>query len=348
MTARLMVYGANGYTARFVLDALRARGIPFLAAGRRADAVGRVARAFGVSSRVFDLTDHDAVARALDGVEVLLNAAGPFRETTAPLARGCLQSRTHYLDLSGEVAPLELVARLDEAARARDVMLLPAVGFDVVPSDCLAVHLAQKLPGAEELILSISGLGVMSRGSAITLSENAGVPALVRRAGSLEALRYRNQARWTDFGDGARLTIASTWGDLVTAFRSTRIPKIEVYFDVAPLSALALASSQYMSPLLGPLARTLFRSLARLAPEQPARNVVGRHSARILGEARAGEKRVRTLLRTSDVYSFSGVAAAAVVERVLGGTATPGFHTPGTLLGPDFPLSIGATRKELS
>jgi short subunit dehydrogenase-like uncharacterized protein len=344
----VMVYGANGYTGRLVVAALRERGIPFFVAGRNEEAVRRVAETFDVSGRVFALDDEEHLVRALAGVDVLLNAAGPFRVTTAPLVRACLRNRTHYLDVSSEVAPLELVSRLGDAARAQGIMLLPAVGFDVVPSDCLAVHLSRRCPNADELTLTILGPDLLSRGSAVTFAGHTGVPNLVRRDGVLEPLRFRSQMRWVDHGGATRLTLASSWGDLVTAFRSTRIPNIEVYFEATPARILTFGSNEYFRSLLRPVARAWFDSMARLLPEGPSPDVRARHSAIILGEVRRGRTFARSVLNTKEAYSFTGLAAAAVVECVLAGAVSPGFHTPGTLLGPDFPLSIGATRADVS
>jgi short subunit dehydrogenase-like uncharacterized protein len=343
-----MIYGASGFTGRLILDSLRDLGIPFIAAGRNAEKLASIGAEYDAPIRVFDLGDPARVEAALSGAAVLLNAAGPFGVTTAPLLRACLGAGVHYLDVSGEVSPLDLASRLDDAARARKIMVLPAAGFDVVPSDCLAVHLARRLPGADELTLSIEGSNLMSRGSALTFAAHAGVPVLSRREGRLEPMRYRTQMRWTDFGDGPRPTIATSWGDLVTASRSTGIPNIEVYFEATPPRLWTVGGNQYFGWMMRSWARRWFQSLAEMMPEGPPPDVRSAHSARIVGEARRGQARVRAIVETKEAYSFTGIAAAAVVERVLGGEVRCGFQTPGTLFGPDFVLELGAVRRDLS
>jgi short subunit dehydrogenase-like uncharacterized protein len=346
--ARVMVYGASGFTARLILENLEQRGIAFIVAGRNEQRIRAVAEAFRSKMRVFDLDDAATVERGLRGIDVLLNAAGPFGATTAPLIRACLHEGTHYLDVSGEVRPLELLARLDEAGRARGVMLLPSIGFDVVPSDCLAVHLAKRLPGAQELTLSISGSDLLSRGSALTFADHAGVPVFTRKEGALEPVRFRAPLRWTDFGDGYRLTLATSWGDLVTAFRSTGIPNIEVHFEATMPRLMGVAGNQYFGWMFqSPFARTLFREMAERVPDGPTRETRERHGARIHGEARRGAERVRSLMVTSEAYTFTAISAGAVVERVLAGDLRPGFQTPAALFGADFALSLGATRQDL-
>ncbi len=347
-TPAVLVYGATGYTARLILEQLQALGVRFIVAGRNEGRLRIVGETFGAPVRAFGLDDHDATEQNLAGVRLVLNSAGPFGTTTAPLIRACLAAGVHYLDVSGEVAPLDLASRLDAAARARGIMILPAVGFDVVPSDCLAVHLAQRLPDADELTLSIEGSNLMSRGSALTFAEHAGIPVLARREGKLTPMLYRTQIRWTNFGNGARATIATSWGDLVTAYHSTRIPNIEVYFEATPPRVLTIGGNQMFGTGMRPLLRPWFKFLAGMMPHGPSPDLRAAHSARIVGEARRGKRRVRSLLITREAYSFTGIAAAAVVREVLRGTVSPGFQTPGALFGPDFPLRLGAERHELS
>ena len=64
-------------------------------------------------------------------------------------------------------------------------MLLPGSGFDVVPSDCLAAHVASTLPGATKLVLAFWGIGSMSHGTALTTIENLHRGGRVRRGGKI-------------------------------------------------------------------------------------------------------------------------------------------------------------------
>jgi short subunit dehydrogenase-like uncharacterized protein len=155
--------------------------------------------------------------------------------------------------------------------------------------------------------------------------------------------------RWSDFGDGYRPTIAASWGDLVTAYRSTGIPNITVHFEATVPRLLGIGGNQYLGWMLRPTgARAWLRELAELVPEGPTPQQRAARGARILGEARRGSQQVRSLVLTSEAYSFTGVSAAAVIERVLGGTVVPGFQTPASLLGADFALSVGATLQDLT
>ena len=105
------------------------------------------------------------------------------------MAAACLKSRVHYHDNTGEVSVFEQMAARDAEARRAGVMLLPGVGFDVVPSDCLAAHLKTRLPDATHLVLGIMGLGGrISHGTATTIVENLPNGSVIRRNGKLTSV----------------------------------------------------------------------------------------------------------------------------------------------------------------
>ncbi|MGO9833618.1 MAG: saccharopine dehydrogenase family protein [Polyangiaceae bacterium] len=346
----LLVYGAYGFTGRLLLENLKGRGIAFIAAGRDARRVAEVAAQFDAPSRVFALDDEEESHRALSGVDVALNAAGPFVLTTAPFLRSCLRHGVHYLDVSGEVGPLEHAASLDQEARSRGVMILPGVGFDVVPSDCLALHLAKLLPSARTLVLSVAGLNLLSRGSARAFADHAGTPVYVRKSGALEPILFRTQVRWVDFGFGVRPAVAVSWGDLVTAFRSTGIPNIEVYFEATAARWTVIGINQYFGWMMGSTwARSWLKSYLDSVPKGPTPRQRASEQAVIVGEASDGRQRVRARLVTPEAYTLTGIVGAAVAERVLCGAVEPGFQTPAALFGADFVLSMpGVTRVDLT
>src|SRR4029079_2470035 len=107
-----------------------------------------------------------AVREGLQGRPALVHCAGPFAPTYRAVADACLAAHVHYLDVTGEIGVFEGLAALDGAARAADVLLLPGVGFDVVPSDCLAAHLKRRLPAATRLALGFQTGGGGRRGAA--------------------------------------------------------------------------------------------------------------------------------------------------------------------------------------
>jgi short subunit dehydrogenase-like uncharacterized protein len=349
MTGPWLLYGANGYTGELVARLARARGHRPILGGRRAAEVCALAEELQLERRLFDLEDPARVDDALGGMALVLHCAGPFSRTARPMADACLRTRTHYLDITGEVAVFEELAARDAEARAARVMLLPGCGFEVVPSDCLAVHLKSRLPGARRLSLAYAASGGVSRGTATTAIEGLGRGGLVRRGGVLTPVPSAWKTRRIDFGEGPRAAITLPLGDLSTAWHSTGIPDVEVYFaGPAGLRALAVAA-RYAGPLLGsePVRRWL-TARVRAGARGPSEEERRRGRGSVWGEVEddAG-RRATSRLATPDGYTLTARAALAAVERALAGQAPAGFQTPARVFGPDFVLGLeGVTRTD--
>ncbi|MBM4073358.1 MAG: hypothetical protein FJ271_31215, partial [Planctomycetes bacterium] len=225
-----MIYGANGYTGSLIAREAARRGQAPILAGRNAAAVSALATELGLEQRIVGLDVPQAIDDACRGVRVVLNCAGPFSRTALALAEACLRMATHYLDITGEIDVFEALAGRDAAAAAQGVLLLPGVGFDVVPTDCLAAHLKRRLPTATRLRLGFQSTGGrLSRGTATTMVEGLGARGVVRQDGVLMSVPLAWKTRVIDFGIGPVKAITIPWGDVSTAYHSTGIPDIEVY-----------------------------------------------------------------------------------------------------------------------
>lgn len=148
-----MIYGANGYTGELIAREAARRGLKPVLAGRRRDSVEVLACALGLEACAFDLDDVVALTGQIEGQALVLNCAGPFSATAAPMMEACLRGRAHYLDITGEIAVFELAQSLNARAQDAGVALCPGVGFDVIPTDCVAAALKQALPDATHLAL---------------------------------------------------------------------------------------------------------------------------------------------------------------------------------------------------
>jgi short subunit dehydrogenase-like uncharacterized protein len=148
MKSEFLLYGATGFVGDAAARLAVQSGLRPDLAGRDAANLECQAAELGVEYRAFSLDDPAAMDRALKAVPVVLHCAGPFRNTSMSVAEACLRAETQYLGLTGEIRVHEALAAGDAEARTRGIMLLLGVGFDVVPTDCLAVHLKQRLPSA--------------------------------------------------------------------------------------------------------------------------------------------------------------------------------------------------------
>lgn len=346
----LLIYGANGYTGRLIVEHALRRGLRPVLSGRNADEVSALAAAHGLESRPASL---DAAARldaALSGCRAVVHCAGPFSHTAAPMAAACLRAGAHYLDITGEIVVFEaFAARSAEAARA-GVMLLPGVGFDVVPSDCLAAHLHRRLPSATRLTLAFHGGTGLSRGTATTMIENINRGGAVRRGGRITPVPAAWRQRDIDYGDRVRRSVTIPWGDVSTAFHSTAIPDIEVYTAVPRAAIRGMIAARYLGPLLATApVQAFLKGRVRARPGGPSAAQRERAVARLWGEVSDdADRRVQSRLRTPDGYTLTALTAVAAAERVLAGGARPGFQTPSRAFGADFVLEIaGVERKDL-
>jgi short subunit dehydrogenase-like uncharacterized protein len=341
--ADFLIYGANGYTGALIARLAVEHGHRPVLAGRNAQALASLAGSLGLSQRVFSLDDATTLDAALSqSGGVVLHCAGPFAHTARPMIDACLRTRTHYLDVTGEISVFELAAHRDADARAAGILLLPGVGFDVVPSDCLATHLKRRLPTATHLALGFQPKGGLSRGTATTMAENLPNPGAIRRGGKIVRVPACWRTRTIDFGAGPVVAMTIPWGDVSTAWYSTGIPDIEVYMAAPPAQRMLARVSRYLGWFLawGPVQRRLKASIQARAPG-PSDEQRARGRSLLWGEARDDRgARVVSRLRGPEGYTLTALTALAVIERVVGQAPTPGFQTPGRLFGPDFILTI--------
>jgi short subunit dehydrogenase-like uncharacterized protein len=223
-----MIYGANGYTGELIAREAVSRGLKPMLAGRTAAKVEPLAAGLGLQARVFNLGD--AVARtSVEGMGLVLHCAGPFSATAAPMMAACLAAHAHYLDITGEISVFEHAQTLDAAARAAGIVICPGVGFDVIPTDCVAAALKAALPDATHLALGFDSRSGFSPGTAKTSVEGLAQGGKVRQDGRIVSVPLAYKTRRIDFGDGEKLAMTIPWGDVSTAYATTGIPNIEVY-----------------------------------------------------------------------------------------------------------------------
>jgi short subunit dehydrogenase-like uncharacterized protein len=307
-----------------------------------------LAAAYGLEARPAALDDPAALDAALRDLPAVLHCAGPFQRTAEPMLEACLRNRAHYLDITGEIAVFERMAASDVAARAAGITLLPGVGFDVVPSDCLAAHLHARMPDAVALELAFAGGSGLSRGTATTMVEGIALGGAVRRACHIVRVPSAYATRDIDFGDRVRHCVTIPWGDVSTAFHSTHIPDIRVYTAVAPKAVRMMRLSRPFLPILGtaPMQRLLKARIQARTPGPSAERRAGARS-RLWGEVRDAAGRVlQSRLVAPDGYSLTAMTAVAAATRVAAGAIKTGFQTPSRAFGKDFILEFPDTQRE--
>ena len=172
---KFLLYGANGYTGQLITRYSKEYGLTPILAGRTESKIKPLADTYNLDYKIFSLDNQSDVDAALSDVKIVLHAAGPFMHTAQPMIEACLRNGVHYLDITGEIGVFEMAHRYDKQAGEKGIVIMPGVGFDVVPTDCMAVYLKNKMPDATHLKLAFGNVGGgWSQGTATTMVEGLG------------------------------------------------------------------------------------------------------------------------------------------------------------------------------
>ncbi len=350
MSKAILIYGSYGYTGELIVDLAVAAGARPILAGRSADKVETQSALHGGEHRVFGMDDPDLLIRGLEGVGTVLHCAGPFSHTADAMAEACLHVGAHYLDITGEFAVFESMKKLHARAQDAGIMIMPGTGFDVVPTDCLALHLKNRLPDATELTLAFTGNDKLSRGTAMTMVEGLAQGGLIRQNGVLTEVPSAWKTRDINFGEVTETAMTVPWGDVSTAFHSTGIPNIVVYMGAPPGLQRAARMSRYLGWLMAmaPI-QSLLKGRIKAGPAGPSDQEREAGRSLIWGEVRnADGKSVESRLLTPEAYALTAQTAWEIAKRAAAGNVPNGYQTPASAFGADFILEFpGVERTDL-
>jgi short subunit dehydrogenase-like uncharacterized protein len=351
-----MIYGANGYTGRLIVKRALALGMKPIVAGRNRSALEKMAAEFRLPSRVFDLSSSSEIQRNLNGARLVLHVAGPFSATSKPMLDACIATRVHYCDITGEIDVFESIFARSSEIAAAGIVAVPGVGFDVVPTDCVAAILAQRLPEAVRLELAFFTRSGASAGTTNTMIESLHKPVAVRRGGKLTALQHGDPAlrgRMINFGStGARSSTGAgssevwclpiSWGDVSTAWHSTGIDDVGVWAAIPKRVGQLAGAARHLGPLLQATpVQDFLKSLASrmIKGDDPEQLAKGWGLVRGVAFDRSGRS-ATMLLRTGHPYEFTALASLAAAGRILVGEVPPGAWTPSKAFGSAFVLQL--------
>jgi len=349
-STRWMIYGAYGFNGEAIAREAVVHGMEPILAGRDRSKVRLLADELGCEARVFDLSDPHRIVENLDGISAVLNCAGPFSSTAVSVMDACVKAGSHYLDITGEISVIEAAAQRGPRAAEASIVLMPAVGFDVVPSDCLAAKLLKALPDATHLQLAFAGTGTISRGTARTMFENIPRGGRARVDGKIIRVPLVWKTKDVPFPDGTRPAVTIPWGDVATAWYSTGIPNIEVY---TAMSRGGIRLLRLFEPFLFlmkiPLPSMLKRLLLRSFMFDSKKNEPPGGKGSLWGCAWNDDGgSVEATLSTVGPYRLTVLTALGALDRLLTDTPRPGFLTPSMAFGDDFILTIPGTEFDWS
>ena len=348
MKKKWLLYGANGYTGQLIAKQARQAGLQPILAGRNKEGVAEIAAETGFDSLVFDLDDTPALNQALQGISLVLHCAGPFSSTSQAMIEACLRNGCHYLDITGEISVFANAHKQSEDARHADIVLMPGVGFDVVPTDCLAATLVNALPAATTIALAFESGSHMSPGTAKTSIEGLAGGGCIRKDGKLKWVPLAWKTREIRFKHGKRLAVTIPWGDVFTAYISTGVPDIEVYMATPPSSILQMKRMRMLKPLLSmQWVQNMMKRRVEKSVSGPEFDERQNSKMQLWGEATTADGRsVSATMTTPNGYDVTVTASLGIVEYLLKNDVEGGFYTPSLLMGADYAASLpGVTVK---
>ncbi|MFV5471806.1 saccharopine dehydrogenase NADP-binding domain-containing protein [Acinetobacter baumannii] len=330
-----IIYGANGYTGELIAREAVRQGLKPTLAGRNKAKVEALAQELGLGYKAFGLDNVDAVSEQLKGFKLVMHCAGPFSATSKPMMEACIKAGAHYLDITGEISVFELAQSLNSQAEKADVVLCPGVGFDVIPTDCVAAALKEALPDATHLALGFDSRTGFSPGTAKTSTEGMAEGGKIRKNGKITTVPLAHYVRTIDFGDGKKSAMSVPWGDVSTAFYTTGIPNIEVFVPAFPKMIFGAKMLNYVRPVLKINAVQKFiKSRIEKTVVGPNEELRAKVPTYVWGEARNSRGEIKTArIQTENAYSLTVNGSLAVVNYLLNNTVKGGTYTPAKLMG---------------
>jgi len=338
-----LLYGANGYTGELITRYAAEYNLKPILAGRRKEAIEPIAKKYNLSFLVFDLNNSDQLKAALQNVQLVVHAAGPFEYTAKQMADACLETKTHYIDINGDIAVFEQLKKYDEKAKEKSIMIMPGAGFDVVPTDCLALFLKKKLPDANELKIAFATLGgQISHGTALTMASKIGEGGAERIKGKIVKVPLGKKGMWLILENKRLFFMQIPWGDISTGYFTTGIPNIATYSGISPRLYRVLKFQKSFNWLLrSSLVRGYIKKLIKKREPGPADDVREKAKTFVWAEVQntKGEK-MSAYLRTPEGYTLTIHSTLIIAKKILEGKFLAGYQTPAIVYGADLVLEV--------
>lgn len=345
---KIIVYGSYGYTGKLVVEECKKKNLSVILSGRNEEALKKQSEQSGYPYKTVDIGDHTGLVNLLKEGKIVIHCGGPFRHTAKKMIDACLEANTHYTDITGEYGVFELLAGYDAKAKQAGLTVLPGTGFDVVPSDCLALHLKNKLPSATHLQLAFTmSKGGLSRGTKKSMTEGLGYGGMIRENGELVSIQLGDKVRDVDFGEFKMKTLCIPWGDISTAWRSTGIPNIEVYTGATAGMIKNAKRSRYLNWLLRmKWVKTLMLKQVDKKPGGPSEEKLLTGKSYLWGKVwNENGEQAEARLETVSGYLLTAKTSVLIAEKILNGNFKTGYQTPAMAYGEDLIMEIEGSKR---
>lgn len=347
MQDKFLLYGANGYTGKLIAKLAATYNLQPILAGRTESNIKPLGDELQLLYRIINLDDKAALEKALQEVKLVLHAAGPYVFTAKQMIEACLETGVHYIDINGDISVFEMLKKYDAAAKEKNMMVMPGVGFDVVPTDCIALKLKNKMPDATHLKLAFASVGGgLSHGTAITMAGKIGEGGAVRENGKIVRKPLGQKGMYVYFGKKKLFVMTIPWGDISTAFTTTGIPNIEAYTGMAPKVYRVLKFQWVFNWLLRTdFIRTIIKKKIKARPAGPSDEQRKNSSSLVWGEvSSANGNKLNACISCSDGYTLTAHSSLIIAKKILEGNFKPGYQTPAGCYGENLLMEIPNSR----
>ncbi len=347
MQNQFLLYGANGYTGKLIAKLAASYQLQPILAGRTESLIQQLAEELNLPYRIIDLDDRESLEKALSEVKLVLHAAGPYVYTAKQMIEACLKTGVHYTDINGDISVFEMLKKYDAVAKEKNIMVMPGVGFDVVPTDCIALQLKNKMPNATHLKLAFASVGGgLSHGTAITMAGKIGEGGAVRLNGKIVGSPLGHKGMWVNFGDKSLFVMSIPWGDVSTAYTTTCIPNIEAYTGIAPKVYRMLKFQWAFNWLLRTnFVRNFIKKKIKSRPPGPSNEQRKKSSSLVWGEVSNAEgKIITTAISCLDGYTLTAHSSLLITKKILEGNLKLGYQTPAGCYGENLIMEVQGTK----
>jgi len=331
-----LIYGAYGYTGELVVREAIKQGRKPVLAGRTETSLKRLSEKYDLPIRAFRIED---AANNLEGVGTLINCAGPFEVTAEPIMDACLRYGVHYFDITGEISVFQAAHKRHDAAVKAKAVLCPGVGFDIVPTDCLAALLKLELPDASQLELAFDFGTPPSMGTMRTGIQSIGEGCLIRNDGKLKSVHLGYRIRKLPFSRADLWSVSVPWGDVFTTQISTGIPNAIVYAALPRFVCWLIRLSNLFRGLLSRpgLQKWMISQAGKFLNDGPDETTRTSTHTEFWGRVSTDDGRECSgTLCGPSVYDLTAETAVAIALEAEDDANEGGYFTASMLVGADF------------
>lgn len=347
---KILIYGAYGFVGKEISKLAKEKGLNPILGGRNEEKTKQIASKLNLEYVVFSVDDQEALDRHIQDVDVIMNCAGPYIETYQAVVEACIKHGTHYLDLTGEIPVYQGVYELSKKSTNSTAMLLPGIGFDVAPTDCLALYLKENFPEGNNLTLAFRSKGSagLPPGTIKTMVTLIPFGNRIRKDGQLITPKKGIAYRDIPFDHRPVKSLRITWGDVYTAYHSTGIPNIEVYASFPKAVIFQLKFIDRFRKILSHPSILKFMSKKLKGGSTEAQRQ--RTSMQVYGELSddSGKKVIGRMSGPEGGVIWTSRLAVEALMNISSGNVKPGYQTPASAFGSQFASSVeGAEMTEI-